>query len=382
MKLGMIIKREFRKLFIDDRISVILIFGIPILYVILFGILYQENSIKYIPTVVYDQDQTQLSRNVIQAFADSEKFGIMSYVTSQEEMEECIREKTAQVSISIPPDFGKNVKKGLASSVMIEVNGSNILSANSAIGSAQEIISAVSAGVGQKLIEAGGKMPAESLKKVAPLRMGLRVLNNPTYAYTNFILAGMGANGLQVGLILVVGPLINKDYRRLDELKEVASSTLLFGKLLVYWLCGFMAFAVYTLLSIVCFHLPCQGGIASLLLIAGAYVFAVVAIAVFVGTIAPDEVQAAALPLLYIMPALLFSGYIWPKMSMNAFGLGFSLVAPIAYMADNIRDLMLNGYAPHLLRDSLTLFTAGIVLFMISSVLFRWRRSRSSLEQR
>ena len=364
-------------MFVKERTAGIIFVGVPLIYVLLFGNLYDEDTINHIPAVVYDQDQTSLSRSVVQAFDDSRRFRIISYVNTQEEFEEWLREKRAIVGISIPSDFSRHVKKGLGSEVLFEANAGNILFSNSAIASAQEIISNVSAAIGKSLLEAGGELPNDSVKKASPLAVRVRVMNNPTFAYTNFILPGLGANGLQIGIILVAGPLMNQEYRRLNTWYGVKTPVIVLGKLLTYWLCGCTVFIVYTLMAVYWFLLPCRGAWGTMLLIGSAYVFAIAAIGCLIGAIAPDEVQAALLPLLYIMPALLFSGYIWPQLSMNTFSRIFSAVAPISYIADNMRDLMLSGYAPHVFHDAFVLYAAGTIVLILAIMAFGVRRSKA-----
>lgn len=361
-----------------QRKATVIFWGIPIIYVLLFGLLYMGNAVKYIPTVIYDQDQTQLSRKLVQAFTDSERFEITAYVATQEEFEEYMREKKVQVGIAIPPDFTRDVKKGVVSQVLVEVNGSNLVFANSAIGPAQEIISTFAAVAGQSLLEASNQLPAESIKRVAPLRFGLRVINNPTYAYTNFIIAGLAANGLQIAIFLVLGSLIHKEYHWLGKRKNVRTRDIVLGKLLPYWLSGFVIYVLSLVAICQLFNVPLKGSLGEFALIGSAFVFATAAISLFIGAFAPDEIQATSLPLLYVMPSLLFSGYIWPQMSMNMFSKAFAKIVPIAYMADDVRDLMLNGYAPRIFHDALILYLGGALFLMMACYMFQSRRSKFS----
>lgn len=363
-------------MFVQDRTAACFFIGIPLVYLLLFGILYLKNTVTYIPAVVYDQDQTSLSRSLIQAFDDSERFHIVAYVTDQAEMEQFMREKKAQVSIAIPVHFARDIQKGVAAPLLFEVNGSNIIFANTAISAAQDLIGKVYPGIAKKLIEVSGTPPGQSWYHASPVEVGIRILNNPTFSYTNFLLIGLGVYALQLGMMLTIGPLMNREFLKLTAWKGVSALKVLLGKLLAYWLCGFAVFIAYAFICFHVFYLPLRGEFVNLLLIGSAYVFVIAALGCFIGTIAPTEVFAAILPLLYIMPSLLFSGYIWPQMAMNTFSKVFSLLVPVGYMADNTRDLMLNGYAPCLFHDTLVLYLAGTGLLMVSAGIFGYRRKR------
>ena len=95
MSMGRIIRQELQALFNYKSPAIFLLFGIPIVYTLLFGLAYSNNVIKYVPAVIYDQDQTPASRSLSQAFLDSEKFDIVAQVTSQEELERYLRDNEA-----------------------------------------------------------------------------------------------------------------------------------------------------------------------------------------------------------------------------------------------------------------------------------------------
>lgn len=381
MKIREIVKREFHIMFVQNRSAAGFFIGIPLIYLLLFGVLYTANTVNYIPAVVCDQDQTFLSRQLVQAFADSERFQIISRVGTQEELERLMTEKEAQVGISIPVNFARDVKKGATAPVLLEVNGSNIIFANTAISAAQDLVGKFYPQISKQLIETAGVLPGRAAYCANPVEVGIRVLNNPTFGYTNFLLIGLGLYALQIGMMLTVGPLVNREFQHADQWRETSVPAILLGKIVVYWLCGFLTFVAYVMICVHLFTLPFRGVVIQAALLGAAYVFAVAALACLIGVIAPNEEFAALFPLLYIMPSLLFSGYIWPLMSMNTFSYVFSRLVPIGYVADNMRDLMLNGHAPALLHDTVILGVAGIVLLVISSGLFGWRRRKNDISR-
>lgn len=101
-----------------------------------------------------------------------------------------------------------------------------------------------------------------------------------------------------------------------------------------------------------------------------------IATGIFFSALARDEVTAVQLPMLYIMPAFLFSGYSWPMFAMTGFGKTFSALTPIHYAAENLRDLMLSGYAPALGSDSVILILFTAVFGTAAWLLHRFRSQR------
>lgn len=376
MSIRAVMVEELRRIFRRGSKTALILFGIPVVYTILFGMVYSSERMEYIPTLIYDQDNSPASRTLIQAFADSERYHIAAQVTNQEDKERYMRENAAIVSVVIPPDFSKNIKLGLATEVLVETNAVNLLYANTVLTTSQEIVQTFAAGTGQRLVQSLGQMPDQALRTVAPIRLGLRIANNPTLGYSAFVLPGLGVNGLQLAIVLATCTVLTRLYPDIAAWRGTSSAVIVAGKLLPYWLCGLAGYVASVLLMVVLFQIPLKGSVLSLLLIGAAFTFAAVGIGALVSAVAPSEVIAVLLPMLYIMPSFLFSGYSWPHMAMNAFSRAFSATMPLTYTVDTMRDIMLAGYAPSLWRDAVILCAFGAGLTLAALAVFAFRRSR------
>jgi ABC-2 type transport system permease protein len=376
MKIQQIIRYEVNYMFHQNPKVVRMLFLIPLLYTLLFGFAYSTNVVKQIPTVIYDQDHTPASFALLQAFADSERYKIVAQVSTQEEMEQYLYEDEAIVALSIPPKFSQDVKLGNSSQVMVTINTPNLMFSNSILGTFPEIIQTVSAGMGQKSLEGLSQMPNQALATAAPIRLALRVLNNPTLSYNNFMLPGLGANGLQLAIMLSICYIFTREYAGIHLWKETSAPLITLGKLLPYWIFSIISFMLSIWAAIQVFFVPFRGDIGSLLLIGSAFTFAIVNVGAFFSVIAPNEVASVQLPMLYIMPAFLFSNYSWPTLAMNEFSQLFSAILPLTYATDTIRDILLAGYAPSLITNAAILFAFGSLLFLITSCIFSLRRKK------
>lgn len=249
---------------------------------------------------------------------------------------------------------------------------------NAVITSSQEIIQTFSAAISQKLIESINQMPTQAMHAALPVKLGVRILNNPTTSYSNFMLTGLVINGLQIAILLVAGTLIVKEYDQLSKWGNTPSISILIGKFLPCWFCSILSFIVSIYVSTSFFKVPFRGSIIDLLIVGSAFTFLVINISFFFSAIAKNAVLALQTPLLYIMPGLLFSGLSWPQIAMNDFSRIFSSIMPLTYMADILRDLLLGGYSPYFLKYLFIMFMSGSVLFFITFIIFYWRRKNVS----
>lgn len=368
MNFWKIIKRELQQLFIKDAKRAFYLFGASAAYAVLFGLLYMTGVVNYVPMVVYDQDQTQLSRSLVRAFEDSDRYRVVAYVSTQEEMEDYLQNKTAQAALAIPPDFNKDIKLGRASQIMLEANGANIIIGNTIMSSAQEIMMEFSAGVGRSLLETVGQLPDPALNRVAPIEFRLRVLNNPILSYLDFFVLGVAMAALQQGVLLSVGASMTNE--KFEEFHDTSPVVMLLGKITPYWLGGVLSYMLALLIAVQGFGIPCRGSLTSIMLVGAAFLFTVAIMGSLMALICKDEVGFTQLSLSYTVPAFIYSGYTWPLHAMGIFSTVLASLFPITYAANNVRDLMLVGYAPMLHYGVFALLAAGLLLFAIAVRLY------------
>ena len=381
MKLGTVLRREGHTLLRGHTPLILIIFLLPLFFSILFGMVYHENVVKNIPLVIYDQDQSSASRTLIQAYADSERFKIVAHVDTQEAMESAIYTGEAQAALGIPADFSKHIKQGTGTDIMLMVNSANNMFANAALSAAQEINRTISVGVGQRLTEGLGLLPKDAMNSVYPVRLGVRIVNNPANGYTPFMLSGLMLNGLQIALMLVAGPLVIREIRRASYGRSFPSRLVFVGKGLCCWTAAMLSFALSMSVLYGFFDVPVRGSFFDIALIGGCFCYFVISVLFLFSAFAPDEVMSMQAPLLYIMPGLLFSGLSWPAFSMNLESSLFAALLPMVYAADTLRDILLAGYAPDLWSNAASMVGLGTGCALLAGLIFSYRRFHSPKEQ-
>ena len=368
-------KREIRQMFLADCRRAILLFGAPLAYLLLFSLLYGTHTIKAVPLVIYDEDQTQFSRTLIQAFDDSERFRIVDYVVSQDDMEQTLREKAVYAAVHIPKKFAQDAKSGRSATVLLLTDGANILIANTVTTAAQEILAGFARETGAKLAEINtGQMPTMAANKTAPVELRLRVLNNPTQSYLSFFVLGLAMAALQQGIFLAVGASIQNEYQPPGEVSYTHPGTIVI-KLFPYWLSGTLALFITLAAATQLFGIPGKASIFSLLLLAVTFTFAAVAFSALLASICNSELTFTRLSIAYTVPAFVLSGYTWPLEAMDRIGTVLYYAFPLSYFSNVVRELMLAGYSPLLYRNSLILLLGG-AFFIAMAVVCHSRRIR------
>ena len=363
-------KQELHQMFIADRKRAIFIFGAPLAYLLLFSLLYGTHTIKAVPLVVYDEDQTQFSRTLIQALDDSERFRIIDYAASQESMEQNLRDKAAYAAVHIPNKFAQDAKSGRSATVLLLADGANILITNTVTTAVQEIVAGFAKETGAKLVGTNtGQMLAMAANKTAPVELRLRVLNNPTQSYLSFFVLGLAMAALQQGIFLAVGAGIHHAYQQPGEGRHSRPWTLLL-KLFPYWVSGTLAFFITIIASVQLFGIPGKAAMLSLLPPALTFAFAAVAFSAFLASVCNTKLIFTRLSIAYTVPAFVLSGYTWPLEAMDRVGAVLSHTFPLSYLSNVVRELMLAGYSPLLYRNSLILLAMGVVFGALATVCY------------
>src|SRR5512139_2764847 len=123
----------------DRRMRMTLIIP-PIFQLIVFG--YAANmDVRHIRTAIRDLDQSVSSRDLIGRFSSSKYFDVAAFPQNPEEVRDLINRGNVILSIEIPTDFSKKLKKGDTATVQIVFDGTESNTVFIAMGYANQILS-------------------------------------------------------------------------------------------------------------------------------------------------------------------------------------------------------------------------------------------------
>lgn len=372
--------REIRQ----DRRRPVFLFGAALAYLIVFGILYLPNIVTAVPCVVLDEENSALSRRLVQDFEASDSYRIIAYVNTQEEMRQALREKHAIAAIDIPHDFSKKAKTGTYATVLYLVNGSNIILTNITSSAAQDIVADFSNHLAAKQTALRyGLDEGVALRAIAPVAVHLRVLYNTTQGYLYFFLLGLAMVAYQQGVLFAVGASALYEVEHPEAMAGAPAWKIMLVKTAVYWLLGMASYAFVIAFVTQALGIPLHASLAVLVLLAATFLLAVIAFCFFFASFFPAELPFVRAVILYPVPAFIFSGYTWPLQSM---GQGMQLAAqlfPLTHFSNTVRELFLIGSSPSYDACLGKLAGLAVLFFALGGVGYRrrLRRARQALVQ-
>ena len=359
----------------------LLLFILPIFYTFLFGFTYYKNVVNHIPTVIFDEDNSYISRQIITAYDDSDRFEILFHAQSFEELQNIMGKGDAYIGIYIPPQFSRDIKRGIPTTVGMMINSTNMVFGNSAITASQEInMSAIIKG-GQKLTEAAGQPPAEALSTAYPIQVKIRILNNPTNNYTNFLLLGLIANGMQIGILLFAPSMLCAEYKRIKFWSHTRTFNIVLGKFLACWLPATISICLCETFAHFIFDVPLRAPIWQIIILSSAFIFIFTSLCLVFSATFTNPVNVAQLPLGYIMPGLLYSGLTWPLGWVDSVPAFLGKLMPLYYFAIPLRALSLQGFSPDYFVCLRKMLGVGTVLLIVAGFIFHYKRNSYICEQ-
>ena len=116
-----------------DPLSLAIAFLMPVIQLFIYGYALTFD-VNHIRTIVYDQDRSRLSRELVDEFQQSGYFTITAYVEDNRDIDAYLDSGRARVAILIPSQFARKVKTGDDVQVGVMIDGSNSQTATIANG--------------------------------------------------------------------------------------------------------------------------------------------------------------------------------------------------------------------------------------------------------
>ena len=364
--------KELIQVLRDKRLRITLIFP-PIFQLIVFG--YAANlDVKNINTAIRDLDQSVESRELINRFGSSKYFNIISYPQTPKEIETLIKKGDVILSIEIPSDFSRKLKKGDTATVQIILDGTESNTAMIALGYLGRILSEYSTMIMIKRLNRQGMVGFEE----AGVELEHRIWFNPNAESRLFYVPGVIASiAFLLPIILTAQAIVRE--REIGTLEQIMvtpirSWELMLGKTLPFAMIGLLDAIMIALIGVFWFEVPLRGNPFILLLGSILFLMSSVGIGLFISTISSTQQQAQISTFFFMMPAFILSGFAFPLENMPEWLQMITYANPLRYFLIIIRGVFLKGNGLDILwPEMLALAILGGLTILLSSLRFQKR---------
>lgn len=350
--------KEFLHIFRDIR-SMIILFGMPLVQVLLFGFAI-TNEVKDVRVSIVDPAHDQVTTAIKDKLFASGYFLEGEILYAQNEIEESFRKGKNKMAVVFEDNFAEKLERGESPGIQLIADASDPNTANLLVSYANGIIS----GYSQGLIVSG------NVPVIAP---EVRMMYNPALKGVYMFVPGI----ITILLMLVSAMMTSISIAREKELgtmevllvSPLKPLHIIAGKVMPYVLLSFINAISILVLSYFVFGVPVKGSL--LLLLAESILFILLALSlgIFISTVSNNQQTAMMLSMFALMlPTILLSGFIFPVENMPVVLQWFSTIMPPRWFILIIKSIMLKGTGIAYFWKETLILVIMTVVFIVASV--------------
>jgi len=349
-----------------DRISFAMIIMIPLIQLVLFGYAINTNP-RNLPTAVLLQEQSDLGRTILRALENTRYFKITHQLHDEAEFDRVLASGSVLFAIEIPTNFERAVRRGDTPAILIAADATDPVASGSAL-------AALSAVVTNALRYERG-LP-DSAAPLFELRTHARY--NPAGDTSLNIVPGLVGTILTMTMLIFTALSVTREVERgtLESLLSmpITPVEIMLGKIIPYILVGFVQASLIIGLGVGLFGVPVLGNLLLLALLSTLFITTNLSIGYTFSTLAQNQLQAMQMSLMFFLPNILLSGFMFPFAGMPVWAQWIGEALPLTHYLRIVRSIMLKGSTlPDLHYDALAL--AGLMLIAMTIAVTRFRRT-------
>jgi ABC-2 type transport system permease protein len=362
LRIKAIAKKELVQIW-RDPLSLAMAFILPVILLFIFGyaITLDVNNLS---TVVYDLDKSVMSRELAAELRESGYFTIIDTVDVHGAIDGYLDSGKARVAITIPKDFSKDIKKGGPAQLQVIVDGSDSNTATIALG----YITAAAELYAQR-------MNVNHIKPLIDPRV--RVWYNPELKSKNFIIPGLIAVIMSIIAAILTSLTFAREWERgtMEQLiaTPVKTPELILGKLVPYFLIGFLDMVVSVFIGVFLFGVPLRGNVFLLMTLSGIFLFGGLSLGILISIVAKSQIIASQVAMVVsYLPAFLLSGFMFSIFNMPKPLRIMTHIIPARYFVSILKGIFMKGSAFRFLAlETFLLSVFGLIVFALANVKFK-----------
>ncbi|HHY49384.1 MAG TPA: ABC transporter permease [Alphaproteobacteria bacterium] len=368
-RFGAVLYKEFIQMR-RDHITFGMMIGLPIIQLFLFGFAINADP-RHLPALVEMGDNGPLSRAVVAGMQNSSYFDFRGPVTGTAAGEEALRRGAANFVVVIPPNFERDVIRGLKPEILVAADASDPSATGGAVAALSGIVEvAIRETLTGPLRAAAGSPP--------PFSIIVHREYNPEGKTSTNIVPGLLAIILSMTMVMITAVAIVKERERGTMEMLIATPVrppeVMLGKILPYVFVGYVQTGVFLSAAALVFGIPFEGSPIAFFVGFNLFILVNLALGFLISTAAANQMQAMQLSFFTILPSILLSGFMFPFAGMPGWAQFIGEGVPATHFLIIVRKVMLKGGA--LADVSNELVALGIILAAISIIaMLRYRQT-------
>jgi ABC-2 type transport system permease protein len=349
-----------------DRVSFAMIVMIPLVQLLLFGYAINTNP-RHLPTAVLLQEQSDLGRSILRALENTRYFNLTHVARDEAEFDRLLASGTVLFAIEIPAGFERALRRGDRPALLVAADATDPVAAGSAV--------AALSGVVATALAHDRAVPDAA---AAPFEIRTHARYNPAGDTSLNIVPGLVGTILTMTMLIFTALSVTREIERgtMESLLSmpITPIEIMLGKIVPYIIVGFVQASLIIGIGVWLFGVPLLGSLSLLAALSTLFITVNLSVGYTFSTLAQNQLQAMQMSMMFFLPNILLSGFLFPFAGMPVWAQWVGESLPLTHYLRIVRAIMLKGATlADLHYDALAL--AGLMLIAMTIAVTRFRRT-------
>jgi ABC-2 type transport system permease protein len=349
-----------------DRVSFAMIVMIPLVQLLLFG--YAINTTpRDLPTAVLLQENSDVGRSILKALENTRYFKVTRQLHSEAEFDDVLASGQVLFAIEIPRNFERALRRGDRPAILVAADATDPVASGSALGALGQLV--------QTALAHDRGLP-DSGTSLFEVRTHARY--NPAAATQLNIVPGLVGTILTMTMLIFTALSVTREIERgtMESLLSmpITPVEIMIGKIIPYIMVGFVQASLIIGIGVGLFGVPIIGSLLMLAWLSTLFIATNLSVGYTFSTVAQNQLQAMQMSMMFFLPNILLSGFMFPFAGMPNWAQWVGEFLPLTHYLRIVRAIMLKGATlPDLRYDALWL--SGLMLLAMTIAVTRFRRT-------
>ena len=362
---GAMLLKEFLQLR-RDRLTLATMITIPLMQLLLFG--YAINSMpRDLPTAVLLQENSDVGRVILKALENSRYFKVTRQVRDEAEFDEELQSGNALFGIEIPAEFERALRRGDRPALLVAADATDPVASGSALGALGQIV--------QTALANEHAIPDST---APPFEIRQHARYNPGQVSALNIVPGLLGTILTLTMLIFTALSVTREVERgtMENLLSMPIDPLeiMLGKITPYIVIGFLQATLIVGAAVFLFQVPLLGDVGLLAALSTLFIATNLSVGYTFSTLAQNQLQAIQMAMMYFLPNMLLSGFLFPFAGMPLWAQWVGETLPLTHFVRIVRAIMLKGASLSVLHFDVAAL-AGLMLIAMTIAVLRFRRT-------
>ena len=349
-----------------DRVTLATMIAVPVVQLALYGYAIDTNP-KDLPTAVLLQETSDVGRSVVAALQNTKYFKVTRQVDDVAALDRLLASGDVMFAVEIPAGFERDLRRGDHPALLVAADATDPVAVASAFNALHDVV--------QTALQNDNAIP-EAAEAAFEIREHRRY--NPAGSTQLNIVPGLLGTILTMSMLVFTGLSLTREVERgtMESLlaMPIAPYEIMLGKILPYVLVGFAQATLVLGAAVVLFGVPVAGSVALLAVLTILFITTNLSIGYTFSTFAKSQLQSCQMVMMFFLPNILLSGFMFPFAGMPRWAQWISETFPLTHYLRIVRAIMLKGSTLADLQVE-ACWLAALMLAAMTVAVTRFRRT-------